>query len=175
MSEEIKVDVKLKENQPVPDTEQNRANNIYSVDVMDTMFADSLSRGMQNAIISQQNAQMASSASITTACARILQAATDKAVIENTEKKSDDNEIGEQIEISIETKSDCSDEPDKARDRAWYSFLNITPWLLIIVTFVAFVIAVSYLQAELEATNLAIEQQLESKGVDDNEKNKEEK
>ena len=49
-------------------------NKDYSVDMIDTMFADSLSRGMQNAIISQKNAQMASSASITNASARILQA-----------------------------------------------------------------------------------------------------
>ncbi|QUJ69647.1 RebB family R body protein (plasmid) [Photobacterium sp. GJ3] len=46
----------------------------YSSEMIDTMFADSLSRGMQNAIISQQNAQMVSSSSITNACARILQA-----------------------------------------------------------------------------------------------------
>lgn len=45
----------------------------YSLDMIDTMFADSLSRGMQNAITSQQNAQMVSSSSITNACARILQ------------------------------------------------------------------------------------------------------
>lgn len=51
-----------------PDTEQ------YSVAMVDTIFADTLSRGMQNAITSQQNAQMASSTSITNACARILQA-----------------------------------------------------------------------------------------------------
>ncbi|WDE02101.1 RebB family R body protein [Thalassomonas actiniarum] len=54
----------------------------YSVDMIDTMFADSLSRGMQNAIVSQQNAQMASSASITNACARILQALTAPAITE---------------------------------------------------------------------------------------------
>jgi len=52
--------------------EQSTKN--YSVDMIETMFSDSLARGMQNAIISQQNAQMASSASITNACARILQA-----------------------------------------------------------------------------------------------------
>ena len=46
----------------------------YSVTMVDTIFADTLSRGMQNAITSQQNAQMASSTSITNACARILQA-----------------------------------------------------------------------------------------------------
>jgi hypothetical protein len=51
-----------------PDTQQ------YSVAMVDTIFADTLSRGMQNAITSQQNAQMASSTSITNACARILQA-----------------------------------------------------------------------------------------------------
>jgi len=46
----------------------------YSEAMVDTIFADTLSRGMQNAITSQQNAQMASSTSITNACARILQA-----------------------------------------------------------------------------------------------------
>lgn len=46
----------------------------YSHAMVDTIFADTLSRGMQNAITSQQNAQMASSTSITNACARILQA-----------------------------------------------------------------------------------------------------
>lgn len=46
----------------------------YSLAMVDTIFADTLSRGMQNAITSQQNAQMASSTSITNACARILQA-----------------------------------------------------------------------------------------------------
>lgn len=51
-----------------PDSEQ------YSLTMVDTIFADTLSRGMQNAITSQQNAQMASSTSITNACARILQA-----------------------------------------------------------------------------------------------------
>ena len=51
-----------------PDSEE------YSVTMVDTIFADTLSRGMQNAITSQQNAQMASSTSITNACARILQA-----------------------------------------------------------------------------------------------------
>jgi len=56
----------------------------YSVDMIETMFADSLSRGMQNAIISQQNAQMASSASITNACARILQARSDASTTDAT-------------------------------------------------------------------------------------------
>lgn len=51
-----------------PDSEE------YSLAMVDTIFADTLSRGMQNAITSQQNAQMASSTSITNACARILQA-----------------------------------------------------------------------------------------------------
>lgn len=46
----------------------------YSLEMVDTIFADTLSRGMQNAIVSQQNAQMASSSSVTHACARILQA-----------------------------------------------------------------------------------------------------
>ncbi len=46
----------------------------YSLAMVDTIFADTLSRGMQNAITSQQNAQMASASSVTNACARILQA-----------------------------------------------------------------------------------------------------
>ncbi|MGF1747675.1 RebB family R body protein [Vibrio cionasavignyae] len=46
----------------------------YSEAMVDTIFADTLSRGMQNAITSQQNAQMASSTSITSACGRILNA-----------------------------------------------------------------------------------------------------
>ena len=53
---------------------QDGATEKYSIAMVDTIFADTLSRGMQNAITSQQNAQMASSASITNACARILQA-----------------------------------------------------------------------------------------------------
>lgn len=50
------------------------ASEQYSVAMVDTIFADTLSRGMQNAITSQQNAQMASASSVTNACARILQA-----------------------------------------------------------------------------------------------------
>ncbi|MDO6708353.1 RebB family R body protein [Photobacterium sp. 1_MG-2023] len=56
----------------------------YSSEMIDTMFADSLSRGMQNAIISQQNAQMVSSSSITNACARILQAKSGGKVTEES-------------------------------------------------------------------------------------------
>lgn len=50
------------------------ASEQYSLAMVDTIFADTLSRGMQNAITSQQNAQMASASSVTNACARILQA-----------------------------------------------------------------------------------------------------
>jgi len=60
--------------QAEPITNVNPASEEYSVAMVDTIFADTLSRGMQNAITSQQNAQMASSTSITNACARILQA-----------------------------------------------------------------------------------------------------
>lgn len=173
MSEEIKVDVKLKDNPSATDTEESSTNGIYSVDMMDTMFADSLSRGMHNAIISQQNAQMASSASITSACARILQAATDKAVTEEEQKKNQPGEGKEQIEISIETKSDSNKEPEKSKP--WFSLLNITPWLLIVVTFAVFVIAVSFLQAELAATNQVLEQRPEAKELNTDDKSKEEK
>lgn len=58
--------------EPIPSI--SPASEEYSVAMVDTIFADTLSRGMQNAITSQQNAQMASSTSITNACARILQA-----------------------------------------------------------------------------------------------------
>lgn len=173
MSEEIKVDVKLKESSAKIDAEQNPTNHVYSVDMIDTMFADSLSRGMHNAIISQQNAQMASSASITSACARILQAATDKAVIEEKQKKKLSPGTEEQIEISIEKKSDCIEEPVKPKH--WLSFYNLTPWLLIVLTFATFVIAVSYLQSEIEAANLVIEQQLEPKKSDINDESKDER
>lgn len=54
--------------------------NSYSVEMVDTIFADTLSRGMQNAIVSQHNAQMASSSSVTNACARILQAKSNKMI-----------------------------------------------------------------------------------------------
>jgi len=60
--------------QAEPMTNVSPASEEYSVAMVDTIFADTLSRGMQNAITSQQNAQMASSTSITNACARILQA-----------------------------------------------------------------------------------------------------
>lgn len=48
-------------------------NAPYSPEMVDEMFADTLSRGMQNAITSQQNAQMTSATPITNACAKILQ------------------------------------------------------------------------------------------------------
>lgn len=57
-----------------PNPAGENAQDNYSLDMVDTIFADTLSRGMQNAIVSQQNAQMASSSSVTHACARILQA-----------------------------------------------------------------------------------------------------
>lgn len=63
------MDEKMKTNDKVEESQDN-----YSLEMVDTIFADTLSRGMQNAIISQQNAQMASSSSVTNACARILQA-----------------------------------------------------------------------------------------------------
>ncbi len=44
----------------------------YSSAIVDTIFAETLARGMKNAITSQQNAQMSSSSSVTNACARIL-------------------------------------------------------------------------------------------------------
>jgi hypothetical protein len=65
-SEEVSVDIKK--------SNEANDNKDYSIEMIEAIFADSLSRGMQNAIVSQQNAQMASSASITNACARILQA-----------------------------------------------------------------------------------------------------
>ncbi|WP_421846568.1 RebB family R body protein [Marinomonas sp.] len=58
--------------------ENEPSKNNYSLEVVDTIFADTLSRGMQNAIVSQQNSQMASSSSVTNACARILQAQANK-------------------------------------------------------------------------------------------------
>ncbi|SHO56634.1 RebB family R body protein [Vibrio quintilis] len=67
--------------------ERQYAPENYSLDMVDTIFADTLSRGMQNAIVSQQNAQMASSSAVTSACARILQAQAKVAV-----KKTDDEE-----------------------------------------------------------------------------------
>jgi len=75
------------ENKPVSPSEvTNSEKSAYSEAIVDTMFADSLPRGMQNAITSQQNAQMASSAPITNACARILQAESDSKVTPDEKK-----------------------------------------------------------------------------------------
>ena len=82
--------------------DENAQDN-YSLDMVDTIFADTLSRGMQNAIVSQQNAQMASSSSVTHACARILQAQSKpEAAIEinSGEKKQP------MLEQSIDVQSD---------------------------------------------------------------------
>ncbi|CAM3777692.1 RebB family R body protein [Vibrio aquimaris] len=84
--------------------DENAQDN-YSLDVVDTIFADTLSRGMQNAIVSQQNAQMASSSSVTHACARILQAQSKpEAAIEinSGEKKQP------MLEQSIDVQSDLT-------------------------------------------------------------------
>lgn len=84
--------------------DENAQDN-YSLDMVDTIFADTLSRGMQNAIVSQQNAQMASSSSVTHACARILQAQSKpEAAIEinSGEKKQP------MLEQSIDVQSDLT-------------------------------------------------------------------
>ena len=84
--------------------DENAQDN-YSLDMVDTIFADTLSRGMQNAIVSQQNAQMASSSSVTHACARILQAhSKPEAAIEinSGEKKQP------KLEQSIDVQSDLT-------------------------------------------------------------------
>ncbi|MCG7488392.1 RebB family R body protein [Vibrio sp. Of14-4] len=91
--------------------DENAQDN-YSLDMVDTIFADTLSRGMQNAIVSQQNAQMASSSSVTHACARILQAQSKpEAAIEinSGEKKQP------MLEQSIDVQSDLT---KKARPRS---------------------------------------------------------
>ncbi len=54
---------------PAPPQENSEQ---YSSVMVDTIFAETLSRGMNNAITSQQNAQMASSSSATNTCNRIL-------------------------------------------------------------------------------------------------------
>ncbi|CAM3789915.1 hypothetical protein VA7868_00440 [Vibrio aerogenes CECT 7868] len=69
--------------------EKQYAPENYSLDMVDTIFADTLSRGMQNAIVSQQNAQMASSSAVTSACARILQAQA-KIAAKKTEDEAQD-------------------------------------------------------------------------------------
>lgn len=84
--------------------DENAQDN-YSLDMVDTIFADTLSRGMQNAIVSQQNAQMASSSSVTHACARILQAQSKPEVaieINSGEKKQP------MLEQSIDVQSDLT-------------------------------------------------------------------
>ena len=84
--------------------DENAQDN-YSLDMVDTIFADTLSRGMQNAIVSQQNAQMASSSSVTHACARILQAQSKpEAAIEiNSGEKNQP-----MLEQSIDVQSDLT-------------------------------------------------------------------
>lgn len=88
--------------------QQNNAN--YSAAMVDTIFADTLSRGMQNAITSQQNAQMASSSSITNACARILQA---KASQPNPIKPEVDDSSGKPVEDDSKDAAESPQSIDK--------------------------------------------------------------
>ena len=144
----------------------------YSVDMIDTMFADSLSRGMQNAIISQQNAQMASSASITSACARILQAASEQpAATENaeadtpSEKNESEEEEGEtesdtksDLEVIVATKEDVQakvtvTEVSKSIKDKWHWIV----WSLIALMFLG---SVAYFHSELKAISKFVEQEV---------------
>ena len=79
--------------------------NNYSLEVVDTIFADTLSRGMQNAIVSQQNAQMASSSSVTNACARILQAQPKPGTKSPTSAKAESVQIQHQTSEPQEQQS----------------------------------------------------------------------
>lgn len=82
----------------------------YSEAMVDTIFADTLSRGMQNAITSQQNAQMASSTSITSACGRILNAhAAAKKTKPTPESKTQEDKKGRTLQSDADSKSPRSE------------------------------------------------------------------
>ncbi len=90
----------------------------YSSAMVDTIFADSLSRGMQNAITSQQNAQMAASSAITHVCASILQARPKSSVLPAEAPVVDKQEVctGKVPDIMLSkiTVSPVTDSVDKA-------------------------------------------------------------
>jgi hypothetical protein len=145
-----------------------QGNQVYTLDMIDTMFADSLSRGMQNAIISQQNAQMASSASIINACARILQAKSDVPSMEEQHKnltvKEQQNEISvkEQPEKTQEKKA--VDENQTEVEKTASPHHNLMEqvklsWIGWVVIFVSLAFIAQYFFIHSSVMSLAVEKQ----------------
>ncbi|OAJ93211.1 RebB family R body protein [Vibrio bivalvicida] len=110
----------------------------YSLDMVDTIFADTLSRGMQNAIISQQNAQMASSSSVTNACARILQAQAKSEAITDLPKRyrAIEQQVDDSPPLKEETESRQSPHRTLCFNKIWWAILSVM-CLLIAVAGVA--------------------------------------
>ncbi len=69
---------------------KNRPFSSQPTGLVETTFAETIGLSMHNAISNQQSSQMTTSASITNACARLLQAPLPKV---GTEKKSKDETI----------------------------------------------------------------------------------
>ena len=110
----------------------------YSLDMVDTIFADTLSRGMQNAIISQQNAQMASSSSVTNACARILQAQAKSEAITDlpTRYRAIEQQVDDSSSLKEETESRQPPHSTLRFNKTWWAIVSVM-CLLIAVAGVA--------------------------------------
>lgn len=156
--EEVSVDIKK--------SNEASDNKDYSIEMIEAMFADSLSRGMQNAIVSQQNAQMASSASITNACARILQARSEpiKATDDTTEFTStqkvsvEENGNNDEIEVTVDNKITTPESSQVIKKLLAIKMKFV--WLMSIITVVLCLILFVYIQLKLAAFDTWVEKEL---------------
>ncbi|AQM69928.1 hypothetical protein Vca1114GL_03502 [Vibrio campbellii] len=107
----------------------------YSLDMVDTIFADTLSRGMQNAIISQQNAQMASSSSVTNACARILQAQAKSEAITDlpTRYRAIEQQVDDSPPLKEETESRQPHHGTLRFNKTWWAIISVMCLLIAVV------------------------------------------
>jgi hypothetical protein len=158
--EEVSVDIKK--------INEASDNKDYSIEMIEAMFADSLYRSMQNAIVSQQNAQMASSASITNACARILQARSepikateDTSAFTSTHKVSvEENDNNDKIEVIVDDTITVTTPAPSQVIKNLLSMKMKFIGLMAIITVLLSLILFAYIQPKLAVFDTWVEKEL---------------